>query len=78
MRYSLSPVKRGVPFTNIQAERDLRGRKEKQKECGGFRTQSGAEDSARQPAATATCRKPGLNVFATRRDWFLRRSVVLA
>jgi hypothetical protein len=68
----------GVPFTNNQAERDLRGSKEKQKVCGGFRTKSGAEVYARMQAATSTFRQQGLKVFATRRDLFLRRPVVLA
>jgi transposase len=68
----------GVPFTNNQAERDLRSSKVKQKVCGGFRTKSGAEVYARLQAATSTFRKQGLNVFATLRNLFLRRSVVLA
>jgi transposase len=68
----------GVPFTNNQAERDLRSSKVKQKVSGGFRTRSGAEVYARLQAATSTFRKQGLNVFATLRDLFLRRPVVLA
>lgn len=68
----------GVPDTFNQAERDLRGSKVKQKVCGGFRTKSGAEVYARLQAATSTFRKQGLKVFATLRDLFLRRSVVLA
>jgi len=68
----------GVPFTNNQAERDLRCSKVKQKVSGGFRTKSGAEVYARLQATTSTFRKQGLNVFATLRDLFLRRSVVSA
>lgn len=68
----------GVPFTNNQAERDLRSSQVKQKVCGGFRTKSGAEVYARLQATTSTFRKQGLKVFATLRDLFLRRSVVLA
>jgi transposase len=68
----------GVPDTFNQAERDLRGSKVKPKESGGFRTRTGAEVYARLPAATSTFRQQGLKVFATRRDWFLRRSVELA
>lgn len=68
----------GVPFTNNQAERDLRSSKVKQKVCGGFRTKSGAEVYARLQAATSTFRKQGLNVFATLRELFLRHPIVLA
>jgi transposase len=68
----------GVPDTFNQAERDLRSSKVKPKVCGGFRTKSGAEVYARLQAATSTFRQQGLKVFATLRNLFLRRSVVLA
>jgi transposase len=55
----------GVPFTNNQAERDLRPAKVKQKVSGCFRTQVGACAYARLQAAISTFRKPGMNVFAT-------------
>jgi len=67
-----------VPFTNNQAERDLRPAKVKQKVSGGFRTTLGVEVYARMQATTSTFRKQGLKVFASLRDLFLRRSVVLA
>lgn len=60
----------GVPFTNNQAERDLRPAKVKQKVSGGFRTKPGAEVYARLQAAVSTFRKQGLNVFATLRRLF--------
>jgi transposase len=66
-----------VPFTNNQAERDLRPAKVKQKVSGCFRTQVGACAYARLQAAISTFRKPGMNVFATLRDLFARRPVVL-
>jgi transposase len=68
----------GVPFTNNQAERDLRPAKVKQKVSGCFRTQAGARRYARLQAIISTFRKQGLNVFATLRDLFARRPVVLA
>jgi len=67
----------GVPFTNNQAERDLRGAKVKQKVSGCFRTEQGARVYARLQAAISTFRKQGLNVFATLRDLFARRPVVV-
>jgi transposase len=67
----------GVPFTNNQAERDLRGAKVKQKVSGCFRTEQGARIYARLQAAISTFRKQGLNVFATLRDLFARRPVVV-
>ena len=52
-----------VPFTNNQAERDLRPVKVKQKISGCFRTISGAESYARIAGFISTLRKHHLNVF---------------
>lgn len=54
-----------VPFTNNQAERDLRPAKVKQKISGCFRTLEGAEVYARLQAVISTFRKQGMNVFAS-------------
>jgi transposase len=52
-----------VPFTNNQAERDLRPAKTKQKVAGSFRTFEGAQRFARIHAFVSTTRKHKLNVF---------------
>jgi transposase len=52
-----------VPFTNNQAERDLRGAKVKQKVSGCFRTVEGASVYARLQAGILTVRKRGGSVF---------------
>ena len=54
-----------VPFTNNQAERDLRPAKVKQKVSGCFRTENGALVYARLQAVVSTFRKQGLQVFAS-------------
>jgi len=67
----------GVPFTNNQAERDLRPAKVKQKVSGCFRTQQGAKVYARLQAVISTCRKQERNIFAVLRDLFAYQPVTL-
>lgn len=55
----------GVPFTNNQAERDLRPSKVKLKVSGCFRTVKGARIYARIQAAISTFQKRGLKVFTS-------------
>ena len=52
-----------VPFSNNQAERDLRPVKGKQKVAGCFRTQTGAKRYARLQGVFSTWRKQGYSVF---------------
>lgn len=52
----------GVPFTNNEAERALRGAKIKQKVSGGFRTQAGGATYARIAGFVSTMRKQQCNV----------------
>jgi transposase len=66
-----------VPFTNNQAERDLRGAKIKQKVSGCFRTQQGSKVYARLQAVISTCRKQDRNVFALLRSLFAHQPVIL-
>lgn len=67
----------GVPFTNNQAERDLRPAKIKQKVSGCFRTTSGAKVYARLQALISTARKQERNVFTLLRSLFAHQSVSL-
>lgn len=68
---------KGVPFTNNQAERDLRPAKVKQKVSGCFRTERGAKVYARLQAVISTCRKQERNVFLTLRSLFAHQPVSL-
>ena len=54
-----------VPFTNNQAEQDVRMMKLKQKISGGFRSQQGAEDFAIIRSVISTARKQGRNIIKT-------------
>jgi transposase len=54
-----------VPFTNNQAERDIRMMKLRMKISGGFRTVVGAEIFAALRSVISTARKHGVNVLRT-------------
>ena len=54
-----------VPFTNNQAERDLRMMKVKMKISGGFRTLAGARTFACLRSVIATAKKQGWNILQT-------------
>ena len=60
LRFLTTP---GVPFTNNQAEQDVRMMKVKQKISGGFRTVAGAENFATIRGFISTERKQGRNIF---------------
>ncbi len=54
-----------APFTNNQAEQDIRMMKVKMKISGGFRTQAGAETFATLRSVLSTTRKRGWNLLKT-------------
>jgi transposase len=67
-----------VPFTNNQAERDLRHAKIKTKVATSFRTLKGAQVYARIAAAISTFRKQQMNPFDQLRFLFEGKQVVWA
>jgi transposase len=60
LAFLIDPV---VPFTNNQAEQDIRMIKIRQKISGGFRTLPGARVFARIRSYISTCRKQGRNIL---------------
>lgn len=75
LRFAFEP---GVPFTNNQAERDLRGIKVKLKVSGGFRTLEGGQVYARLLSVIATCRKQNVSAFTQLRGMFLWQPEMMA
>lgn len=66
----------GVPFSNNQAERDIRCLKTKQKVATNFQTLKGAQHYARIQSFTSTLRKHSMNVFQNLINVFDRKSIV--
>ena len=66
-----------IPFTNNQAERDLRHCKTKLKIAGCFRTVEGAQQYARISSFSSTLRKNSINVLETLTSIFKGESVSL-
>jgi transposase len=62
LRFLADPT---VPFTNNQAERDLRMMKVRQKISGGFRCDAGAQTFVTLRTVLSTARKQGWNILAT-------------
>jgi transposase len=65
-----------VPFTNNQAERDIRCLKTKQKVATNFQTVKGAEHFARIQGFESTLRKHGMNVYQGLIDVFEGKTIV--
>jgi transposase len=65
-----------VPFTNNQAERDIRCLKTKQKVATNFQTVKGAQHYARIQSFTSTLRKHSMNVFLNLINAFDRKTIV--
>ncbi|MBL0083680.1 MAG: IS66 family transposase [Saprospiraceae bacterium] len=66
----------GVPFSNNQAERDIRCLKTKQKVATNFQTVKGAKHYARIQSFTSTLRKHSMNVFLNLINVFDGKSIV--
>ena len=60
LRFLVDPT---VPFTNNQAERDIRMMKLRQKISGGFRSDQGAENFATIRSFISTAKKQGWEII---------------
>lgn len=69
-------IEPNVPFTNNQAERDIRCLKTKQKVATNFQTLKGAQYYARIQSFTSTLRKHSMSVFQNLIDVFDRKPIV--
>ena len=67
-----------IPFTNNQAERDIRCLKTKQKAANSFRTIKGAQNYARIQSFVSTLRKHNRNVFDNLINIFDNKPVIFA
>lgn len=67
-----------VPFTNNQAERDLRNVKVKQKISNSFRKTEGAENYARIQGFVSTLRKQQMNVFQELVNVFKKKDITFS
>jgi len=65
-----------LPFTNNQAERDIRCLKTKQKVATSFRTFNGAQQYARMQSYVSTLRKHSMNVWQNLIDVFDNKTIV--
>lgn len=65
-----------VPFTNNQAERDIRCLKTKQKVATNFQTRRGAQHFARIQSFVSTLRKHAMNVFQNLINVFDNKNIV--
>jgi transposase len=68
----------GVPFTNNQAERDLRMIKLQQKISGGFRSMQGASNFCITRGLLSSARKRRDNIFEVIRDVYLAPNLISA
>ena len=69
-------LEEGVPFTNNQAERDLRPLKVKQKISGGWRSRQGANNYAALQSLLSGWRKQGKDVLCCLRGLFIQAPVL--
>jgi transposase len=67
-----------IPFTNNQAERDIRCLKTKQKVATAFHTFVGAQHYARIQAVISTLRKHNMNVFHHLTNVFNKKTFVFS
>jgi transposase len=66
----------GAPYSNNQAERDIRCLKTKQKVATNFQTVKGAKHYARIQSFTSTLRKHSMNVFQNLINALDRKDIV--